>query len=248
MVVRTVRRCSLVAVMLTLGAVAARADVLPSGSVHMTPARAGAPSTLVVHASFDQPAGAHLLTYNLDFARGLRFDLRAVAGRCTLAQARSAHCPANSRFVAGTARVSVGTASGTSLQSGSTYTIYLMAPPRRGDLAGVALIAQRGGFAISLVGPLVRLPRGPYATEIQFRNIASELPPGLVVQIRRVDARFGTQRTVMVRHGRVRERVTYHLFTNPDTCTRRGWPLRITWGMSTGIEHYVGTARCLPAK
>lgn len=246
---RAVRRCGalVTATVLLLGA-AAQAEVLPQGSVRALPDRAGSASMLAVHASFDQPAAAQLLSYDLDFARGLSFDLRAVAGRCTAAQARATMCPTSSRFANGTTQVSVGTKSTAPQRFNATYSLYLMRPPRRGDLAGVALIARRSGFGFTLVGPLVRVQRGPYGTELQFRNIASQLPPGLVIQVHRVDARFGTQRTVVVHTRGGRQRRTYALFTNPSTCTTHGWPLLLTWGYSSGTDRYKGVAACRPAK
>jgi hypothetical protein len=226
-------------------AVVAQADVLPPGSIRALPATAGAPSSLRVSASFDQPAGAELQDYNVDIARGFIVDPRAAAERCTPRQARSTSCPASSRIGGGTGQVSVGSTSHTRVSVPITF--YLMRPQRPGDIAGLVLAVRQGGIGFALLGRLVHVRHGIYGLELRFANTARELPAGIQVQLRRVHVGFGTQRTVRLGHGKA-TKVTYHLLKNPSSCPCGGWPFLLTVGYSTGNERYTGRAACKAAK
>ena len=212
-----------------LAAATAGADHFKPGSLRLTPNKTKSASTLSINASFDQKPGAQLQAYNVDIARGFRFDPRAVAGRCTLAQARSSNCPANSRIGGGSGSVSVG-------GSSSTFALdfFLLPPQRHGDIAGLALAVHQQGSAVgfTLVGRLVRLAHGPYGLELRFANTANELPKGLTVQLNQVHAQIGARRK---RHS---------LLTTPATCRGKGWPFRLVVSYSTGTENYTGPARC----
>src|SRR5690348_6006889 len=73
-------------------------EQLPPGSVRVLPPRPGGPATLVWRAAFKQPPAAQLQAYDVDIARGYRFDPRAAGGTCSLAQARGSTCPPDSRI------------------------------------------------------------------------------------------------------------------------------------------------------
>jgi hypothetical protein len=200
-------------------AVLAQAEVLPPGSIKALPRIAGAPSRLVVSASFAQPAGAELRDYNVDIARGFMFDSRAAAGRCTPRQARGTGCPASSRIGGGMGQVSVQSA-----QFSVPITFYIMRPQRAGDIAGLVLAARQGAVGFALLGRLVRVRHGIYGLELRFANTARELPSGVQVQLRHVHVSFGTQRVIRLGHGATTRRVTYQLLKNPTRCSRSGWP------------------------
>lgn len=237
----TTPRIALAAGVLVLAAAAAAGgEVLPPGSIRALPARAGSPSTLQVRASFDQPAGSQLQAYNVDIARGYTFDPRAVAGRCTIAEARSAKCPANSRIGGGTGKLSVSSATLPPSQFTIAITFYLTPAQRRGDIAGLVLAGRepKSGVKFALVGRLLRVNSRLYGLELRFANTAHELPTGLHVQLHKVRVKVGAERTI--------KRVSYHLLTNPRICAPRGWPFRLTISYSTGTEHYTTRAACSP--
>src|SRR5690349_6701634 len=196
-------------------AATAATEHLPPGSVRVLPARPGAPATLVWKASFDQPPAAQLQAYNVDIARGYRFDPRAAGGTCTIAQARAGTCPAASRIGSGNGEVTAFPPSGAPQQLALGIEFFITAPQLPGDIAGVVLAAHEptSNLTFDLVGRLVRKASGPYGLELRFADTAAELPVDITVQLHKVDVRFGTQRTVGGR--------TYHLLTNPRRARRR---------------------------
>jgi hypothetical protein len=219
---------AILALMLAAAAPAGAEHFKP-GSLRLTPNTTGSASALAVDAGFDQKPGAQLQAYNVDIARGFRFDTRAVTGRCTAQQAHSSSCPAASRIGTGTGKVTIAGSSSTFL-----LDFYLMKPQRHGDIAGLVLdVHQQGSTAgFSLVGRLVRLVRGPFGLELRFADTADELPPGLTVQLNHVHARIGAHRG------------GHSLLTNPRSCGPRGWPFRLVVKYSTGTEDYSGPASC----
>ena len=227
-------------------AVSVNAEQLPPGSVRVLPARTGAPATLTWHASFDQPPAAQLQAYNVDIARGYRFDPRAVSETCTLARAKAATCPAASKIGGGTGQVTVFPASGPPQELALGIEFFMTARQGRHDLAGLVLAAHEptSGLTFNLVGRMVRVHRGRYGLELRFADTAAELPSNITVQLHRVNVRFGAQRSVRVGAGRHRRRVTYHLLTNPPTCGRHGWPFLLTVSYTTGTEKYAAYGRC----
>jgi hypothetical protein len=227
-------------------ALTVRAEQLPPGSVRVAPPAAGSPANLRWTASFAQPHAAELQAYNVDIARGYRFDRRAAHGTCTVAQARHSTCPRNSRIGSGVGQVTVLAPSSAPREFSLTIDFFITPPQQRGDVAGLVLAAHepQSGLTFALVGRIVPLRRGPYGLELRFANTAAELPSGITVQLHRVDVHFGTHRTVTRGVGANRRRVTYHLLTNPTVCPRRGWPFLLTVRYSTGPENYSAYGAC----
>ena len=223
-----------------IGPAAATAETehLPPGSVRVLPARPGAPATLVWKASFDQPPAAQLQAYNVDIARGYRFDARAAAGTCTLEQARAATCPAASRIGSGTGQVTVYPPSGAPQELALGIDFFITEAQRAGDVAGLVLAAHEpvSGLDFALVGRLVGKASGPYGLQLRFADTAAELPADIKVQLHKVNVRFGTQRTA--------GGTTYHLLTNPRTCSPKGWPFLLTVAYTTGTETYAARGAC----
>lgn len=227
-------------------AASVQAEQLPPGSVRVLPPRPGAPATLAWHASFDQPPAAQLQAYNVDIARGYRFDPRAVRKTCTLAQARASSCPATSKIGGGSGQVTVFPASAPPQELALGIEFFLTAPQRRHDLAGLVLAAHEpnSGLTFNLVGRMLRVHRGRYGLELRFADTAAELPSNITVQLHRVNVRFGAQRKATVGTGRHRRHVTYHLLTNPPTCGHHGWPFLLTVSYTTGTEKYAAYGHC----
>jgi hypothetical protein len=233
-------RLTLALLVVLATAAAARADRLPAGSVRVLPPTAGSPATLTWKAAFQQPAAAELQAYNVDIARGFRFDPRAARGRCSIAQARSSSCPASSEIGAGSGRVTVLAPSAPRQEVALGIKFFITPPQHAGDIAGLVLATHEAGLGFDLVGRLVALPRGPYGLELRFANTAAELPAGITVQLHQVDVRFGTQRTV-IRRGHA---TAYQLLTNPPVCRHRRWPFLLTVTYSTGTERYHADGAC----
>jgi hypothetical protein len=228
-VIPSVRALAATAAANLVAAAPAGAEHFKPGSLRLDPNTTSSASALVVNAGFDQNPGAQLEAYNVDIARGFRFDPRAVAGRCTVDQAHSSSCPGSSRIGTGSAAVSVG-------GQLSTFRVdfYLTDPQRQGDIAGLVLaVRQPGGTAgFALVGRLVRLKHGPYGLELRFADAAKQLPAGSTVQLNHIQARIGAHR------GR------HSLLTTPRRCRGKGWPFRLVVAYSTGTETYSGPASC----
>ena len=207
----------------------AGAEHFKPGSLRLAPNTTSSASDLVVNAGFDQQPGAQLQAYNVDIARGFRFDPRAVAGRCSVEQAHSSSCPASSRIGRGSASVNVG-----GQQSTFNVDFYLTPPQRHGDIAGLVLAVHQPGSSagFALVGRMVRLKHGPFGLELRFADAAKQLPPGATVQLNHIHARIGARRG------------SHSLLTTPRRCTAKGWPFRLVVAYSTGTEKYSGPARC----
>lgn len=227
-------------------ATAVYGEQLPPRSVRVLPNVAGKASTLRWTASFAQPPAAELQAYNVDIARGYHFDPRAVAGRCSIPQARSGHCPRSSEMGTGQGRVTVITSPGQTHDFALRINFFITRPQRHGDIAGLVLAAHEptSGVTFDLVGRLVALSHGPYGLELRFANTAAELPKGITVQLHRVDVHFGTRRTVTRGHGAHRRQVTFSLLRNPMTCRRHRWPFLLTVRYSTGTEKYLAYGAC----
>ncbi len=239
--------CGLLLIAASAAAAASvQAEQLPPGSVRVLPPRPSAPATLHWHASFDQPPAAQLQAYNVDIARGYKFDPRAVAKTCTLAQAKASSCPAASKIGGGGGQVTVFPPSGPPQELTLGIKFFLTAPQRPHDLSGLVLAAHepKSGLTFNLIGRMVRVRHGRYGLELRFADTATELPSNITVQLHRVNVRFGAQRSVRVGAGAHRRRVTYHLLTNPPTCGRRGWPFLLTVAYTTGTEKYAAYGRC----
>ncbi len=215
--------------LLLIAAVPAAGEKFKPGSLRLTPDTTHAASKLVVNAGFDQKAGARLRAYNVDIARGFRFDPRAVAKRCTIQQAQSSTCPAASRIGSGSSKVTIA-------GKRSTFGVdfYLTPPQQHGDIAGLVLSVHQAGSAngFSLIGRMVRLRHGPYGLELRFADAGRQLPPNIDVQLNRIHATIGARRA------------GHSLLTTPRTCSGNGWPFRLIVAYSTGTETYSGPAAC----
>jgi hypothetical protein len=199
-------------------AVAVARHLSPSTSVRDRPIEAGAPAQVSVMASFDRSIDGELHGLELDLSRGFRFDPRAAA-TCKLAQARAEKCPVASR---------IGSGSGTILVHGlylprTKYDVKvaldLIAPPRRGDLAGVALDIHepQSQLAVLLLGDVKETTNGPYGVTLHFSRTRPQLPYKLTLS--GLSISLAAQRTSGSQ--------TYNLLTNPRSCSPSGWPLLV---------------------
>ena len=234
-----------VALLLATCVASAGAEDLAPGSLRLLPHTPGTGSTFAVNATFDQEPGTQLQAYDVDIARGLRIDPRAVSGRCGIARARAGKCPADSRIGSGEGAVRV---QGPAVPQGGNFTLgidfFLTPPQRHGDIGGIVLAGREpaSGLGFALIGRIVPLASGRYGYELRFRDTARELPAGYSVQLGHIRAHIGATQRV--------GRRTHHLLTTPPTCRRGGWPFRLRVVYTSPdspapeTENYSGTAAC----
>lgn len=225
----------------------ATAVALPAGAasprpVRLVPNSAGAASKLVVDVNGGGSASAPIRGVHLLIARGFRIDGRAVAGRCTPAQAQRFACPASSRIGSGTAS---GHATGPLIPGGSyAFTAdvdaYLAPPPQRGDVAGVVVRARerKSGQQGTATGRLVPLAHGRYGLELRFDDLARGAPqlPGTTVTLDRIALSAGASRRV--------HRTRHSLITNPPRCRAGGWPYELDVIFADHMTSRTGSAAC----
>ena len=219
----------LVLAVVALGATALAGSALaqtPGLTIRLDPNLVGRPSALVIEAEGQagQSDGRMPQSIVLSIQRGFRLDPRARAARCSPRQARNFNCPDASRIGGGQAVV---TASGALIPGGSqdftaSIDLYLAPPARSHDLAGLVVAVEEPttGTRGTATGRIVPRGSGPYGYELRFENLGGGQapPPGITIELKRLDLRAGAHRSVAVGHGDARHRVTYSLITNPASC------------------------------
>ena len=253
-------RIALFALLALAAPAAATAAEAPPGAVRLSPDLAGRASELRVEISGDAlaPAGGEQpRALSLFGTRGLKVDARAVARRCTDAQADAFDCPAASRIGAGSAQ---GRAEGALVPGGgfdftASIDVYLAPARQQGDVAGVVIIVRepQSGQRFNGKGRILKVASGAFGSETRFEGLSGggQLPPGVTVRLNRVEMRVGARRTVRrkvtVRRNGVRRRVTkrftYSFLTNPRTCTG-SWPYRLRVEYPGRTDDYDGNVPC----
>jgi hypothetical protein len=224
---RFARKRVLAIVLATMAAVASAATAQTPGlTIRLDPNLIGRPSSLLVEAEGQsgQTDGRVPRSVVLSVQRGFVIDPRSRAARCSPRQARNFNCPRASRIGGGQAVV---TASGAIIPGGSqdftaSIDLFLAPPPRNHDVAGlvVAIEEPTTGQRGTATGRIVRRGSGPYGYELRFEDLGAGQapPPGITIELKRLDLRTGARRSVVVGRGDNRHRVTYSLITNPSAC------------------------------
>ena len=231
----------------------------PPGAVALAPDTAGRASAFEVELGPEvlgqTPQGNPPNAVSLLGTPGLKIDPRAVAGRCSDAQADRFDCPSASRIGSGSAQ---GHAEGALVPGGrydfTASILVFLAPPRAsGDLAGVVLQVSepQSGQRFNAKGRIRRDPA--FGWETRFEGLAGggQLPPGVTVKLDRITLRVAANRTVRKRvtvrrngkRRRVIKRFRYSLLTNPRTCTG-AWPYRLRVEYADRTDEYDGAAPC----
>jgi len=223
--------------------VALAADKAPDGTVRAVPNIAGHASTLELDAKGSTAALKSDETPSkvvLALTRGLGFDGRAVARRCTDGQANQNACPTGSRAGKGTADFHVTNATGMTVFSGTADIGVFLAPRGKGDIGDVQVVVSAAGMTGSAHGKLVRVARGRFGSELRFMIPKTNgVPMGFKVTVQRLRLSTGARRTVRVRvrrGGRTRTvRRTYTLLRNPSRCpASHRWPVQLRATYSSG--------------
>lgn len=251
----------LIAVLALTAPAAASAADAPPGAVRLSPDVAGRGSELRVEIGGEalaQPSGGEQpRALSLFGARGLKIDKRAVARRCTDAQADAFDCPASSRIGDGSAQ---GRAEGPLVPGGgfdftASIDVYLAPARQQGDVAGVVVLVRepQSGQRFNGKGRILKVASGAFGSETRFEGLGGggQLPPGVTVRLNRVELRVGARRTVRrkvtVRRNGVRRRVTkrftYSFLTNPRTCTG-SWPYRLRVEYPSRTDDFDGSVAC----
>jgi hypothetical protein len=231
----------------------------PPDAARRGPNVAGKGSRLVVDVEPPASSGGESPSAAvMAIARGFRFDRRARKRRCTAQQARDFECPVESRIGRGSAEIE---ARGLLVPGGrqtfvASIQIFLASPFRRGDLAGIVFQASepRTGTRRSSTGRLVRVAGGgPFGTELRLEGLPTppSPPPGVTVELKRVEFRVGATRTIRRRkrlgRRRVTRRIRRHLIRNPRRC-RGPWPYELRLTLPSGERTYAGDLTCRKAR
>ncbi|HKP88590.1 MAG TPA: hypothetical protein VJT75_01325 [Thermoleophilaceae bacterium] len=226
----------LIAVLASL-ALAGAALAAGSAKLSFSPNTAGAGSVATVNAT--PPDGSkNPSSVALKVVKGLKYDGRAVPGRCSDAQAKQNSCPAGSR--AGGGRIDVTATPGGPV----TVNVALFLGPKRqpGDLVGLVAIATvqgtgQKGHAFGRVRPI---DEGKLGVETRFDNLNDALKPpaGFKVHVDHLKLSLGKHRQVNGKR--------VDLLKNPKTCDG-GWAFRavVRYPDGTG-KTFPGSASCKP--
>jgi hypothetical protein len=198
----------------------------PGTTVRLDPNLVGRPSALVIASEGQggQTDGRAAKSIVLSVQRGFKLDPRSRAARCSAKQARNFNCPEASRIGSGSAVV---TASGAIIPGGSqdftaSIDLFLAPAPQSRDVAGIVVAVEEPttGQRGTAIGRIVRRGRGPFGYELRFDDLGGgqSPPPGITIELKRLDLRAAARRTIAVGSGDNRHRVTYSLITNPSSC------------------------------
>ena len=221
-------------VTLALAATAVAGASHPVATLSVDPNTAGKPSTATLDVS-PPTAGQNPRAIVLRVVRGVKFDPRSRAVKCTKAQASANNCPAGSRIGGGTTKATVtsDTNAFPPQKIKLTVDLFLMPPLKQGDLAGsvahfkVTATGQEG----HAFGRVTKIPQGKFGIQTRFAKLDTALTPpaGTRAHIDHLHLTFGAKRTVQ-KNGKP---VTHHLITNPKTCNGT-WPYQVICEYAAG--------------
>lgn len=220
------RRVLLIAVVASL-AFAAVALAAGSATLTIDPNTAGAGTVATLDATPPNQSKVPR-SVALKVVKGVGFDPKAVAKRCTDAQAKQNSCPAGSRIGGG--RIDVTATPGGPVQ---VDVALFLGPKRKGtDLAGLVGIAtvKATGQKGHAFGRVLRIDQGRLGLESVFGGLDKALKPpaGFKVRVDHLRLHFGKHRRVAGKR--------HDLIRNPKTCPAKGWPYAasVTYPDGTG--------------
>jgi hypothetical protein len=242
-----VRRIALVAALASFALLAATALAAPFATLTANPSKAGKGSTATLDVKPPKP-NQNPRSITLRVVKGVAFDARAVAAKCSAQQANANKCPAKSRIGGGSTDVTVSSTSNPPLfppTKGTVQVDLFLAPaPKAGDKAGVVAhfkVSQTGQEG-HVTGRVTPINSGKFGLRTSFDNLDTALKPpaGTKGHIDHMHLTYGVHRTVN-KNGK---NVTYNLITNPSTCNS-SWPYDITLGYRTSAAVvYSGSIKC----
>lgn len=206
----------------------AAAPAAAQATATATPNQAGKGAKLHLDLDATQPpvSGRLPTSTTLSIQAGTRFDVKAVAKRCTAMQAEEDACPAKSR---------IGVALVTAMVYGQSYPVslrlYLAKPQTAGDLAGVAAVATVLGSPRVAVGRVVKTAVAPFGLQVVLPTPSGL--SGLPVAFEHLTADIGASRRITVGRGKRKRKVRHNLITNPKTCPAP-WASRAEFSFADG--------------
>jgi hypothetical protein len=218
---------TLPATLLVFAAIAAPAAA--QGTATATPNAVRTGTSLHVELDATQPpVSGRLPTQTvLTVQKGFVLDTKAVAKRCSKAQADADACPAKSK---------VGAAEVVAAYSGTDFTVpirlFLAKPQQAGDLAGFAAVATIFGSEYAVMGRVVRNPDG--GLSVILPTPGGDLSSFVTFKSFRSD--MGATRVIKKRKHRKR----HWLIRTPSTCAG-------TWASSAAFTFSDGTTATVPA-
>ena len=232
------RRITLLAVFTSL-AFATAALAAGSATLTVDPNGVGKGSVATVEAT-PPNASKNPSSVALQVVKGVKFNGKAVATRCTNAQANQNSCPAGSRVGGG--RIDVTATPGGPVVV--DVALFLGTKQKAADLAGVVAIAtvRQTGQKGHAIWRIRRIDQGNLGIETRFDNLNNALKPpaGFKVHVDHLKLRFGKHRQVNGKR--------VDLITNPSTCGQNGWPYRVIVKYPDGTgKNFHGSATCSPA-
>lgn len=204
-----------------------------SQSVNETPLNAGAAAALSLRTTFSRSTHGELTAVELDLARGFRFDPLA-ADTCSDSQARAGTCPPTSTIGRGEGKIVVRGRYLPRTPYAVSATFYLAKPRHSGDIAGLVLdlYESQSKLHATMLGRVMALGHGPYGVALRFSHTDTELPSGYDLSLLQLT-------TVLEAHRSVDD-----LLTNPNSCTRRGWPVQLLIESGGQPQTFNSTAAC----
>ena len=231
-------RRALVLSVVALLALAAAAWAAGSVTLTADPNTAGAGTVATLEAT-PPDSQKNPRAVALKVKKGVKFDGRAVAKRCSDAQAQQNSCPAGSRFGGG--RIDVTATPGGPVEV--DVALYLGRKRKAGDLAGVVGIAtvKATGQKGHAFGRIFKIDEGKLGLETRFGGLDKALkpPPNIKVHVDHIKLRFGKHRRVNGKR--------VDLITNPGKCPSNGWPFAavVTYPSGPG-QTFRGSVDCSP--
>lgn len=206
-------------------------------TVRSAPSLPNAPARLIIDARGGSANQVVPEAITILVERGFRFDRRAVAKRCTPAQARADRCPAASRIGGGEVVIRVDGPSPGAIGSGvfpGQIAAFLAPPAQPGDWAGIVLRLDIAGRTIVGSGSIAPVSPGPLGIRMAFDPLPQPpaLPPGYTSTMLRMRAEIGVSRTVKVR-GKRKRVIRRHLIRTPPACAG-------SWAVQTLVRYPEG--------
>lgn len=194
-------------------------------SVTLSPNKAGKGSNFHVTASGFTSAQGIPTSVAIFTQKGFKFDARAVAVKCSSAQASTipVSCPSKSKIASGSASVHIAGV-GPNTDVTIPITGYLGNPTGSGDLATVILTGSAsfplvGTQTLTVTGKVLKVS-SPYGLELLFDKFnAPPVPSGVTVSLNKLDLTGGAKRTIKVKKHHKKHKIKVSLLTNPKTCT-----------------------------
>ncbi len=169
--------------------------------------------------------------------RGFRFDGKAVAGRCTLEQAQTDGCPADSRVGTGFADVTATSPQFGTFDIKASIESFLAPRKSKKELSGVLTSLNVMGIQTWARGYVDAPASGDYGLRVVFDELPAT-PGGFQVTLRRFEIEFGAERkltrTKRVNGKRRRVKENHAMLRNPRGCARGNWLGRATLRFEDG--------------